>query len=96
MVDHINRNGLDNRAANLRFIGHQGNKANSRAHNKTSQYIGVSRVAWSKSRPYAVQAKVDGRVFYIGRFSEEVEAARCYDKYASERFGPLAVLNFPE
>ena len=96
MVDHINRNGLDNRLENLRFIGHQGNKANSFGKNKTSQFIGVSVYASGRKKPYRVQAKVDGRNKCLGYFQTEIEAAHAYDQHARLMHGALAILNFPD
>lgn len=75
VVDHINRNRLDNRRSNIRATTKQGNGQNSSSQRgKSSQYRGVH---WSKtSKCWIVQVKVDGRAKHIGRFTDEEEAAR--------------------
>ena len=97
IVDHINRNGLDNRRCNLRFISRQGNKANSTNDRQTSHFIGVS---FEKNRrglkKYRVLMKIDGKCKCIGKFATAEEAALAYDKKAHELNGNLALLNFPE
>ena len=97
IVDHINRNGLDNRQCNLRFISRQGNKANSSNARKTSHFTGVS---YEKNRrglkKYRVLMKIDGKCKCIGKFLTAEEAALAYDKKAKELNGDLALLNFPE
>lgn len=101
-VDHDNRNGLDNRKANLRIATRSQNLANQPKQRRqegraaTSQYKGV---CWDKARgKWAVyiasgspgQEKRRG----VGRFDDEIEAARAYDRAAFERWGAFAMLNF--
>ena len=97
IVDHINRNGLDNRRCNLRFISRQGNKANSTNARKTSLFIGV---AFDKNRrglkKYRALMKIDGKCKCLGKFATAEEAAFAYDKKAYEINGDLALLNFPD
>ena len=95
LVDHINRNGLDKRLANLRFVGRQGNKANSFSQKKTSAFIGVSARTGGRRKPYRVQVKIDGRNKCLGHYETEAEAAHAYDAHASRMYGHLAILNFP-
>lgn len=93
LVDHINRNGLDNRKANLRFCTKQGNSANSFSENpsKSSKYKGV---CWEKyTRKWAARIRKDGRSITIGRFLVEKDAAFAYNTLAKEAFGEFAYLN---
>lgn len=91
-VDHVNRNGLDNRRANLRLCSQSQNNANRPARSGTSsKYKGVT---WSRSiRRWTVQAGHGG---YVGCFPSEEDAARAYDVVAKNKWGEFALLNFPE
>ena len=39
--------------------------------------------------------KINGRSTYLGRFTDEVDAARAYDEAAITAWGEFAHLNFP-
>jgi hypothetical protein len=94
VVDHIDGNGLNNRRSNLRICTQQQNVHNSRPKGKSSQYKGVCR---DKSKnTWVVWVRHNGRNHYIGRFRDEIDAARAYDRKAYELFGEFAWLNFPE
>ena len=62
---------------------------------KTSQYRGVSLNKRYKN-PWIAQIQIDNRNIHLGRFSTEKEAAKAYDKKATELYGELASLNFSE
>ncbi len=74
-VDHINRDGLDNRRENLRVCTHQQNQLNKRVYGK-SKYRGVT---WDKKaknwKSQIVRNNVRKR---LGNFDSEKEAARAY------------------
>ena len=90
MRDHINRNGLDNRRANLRFVTPQENSWNSKP--KSSQpYKGVS----ARDGRWIARIGYNGAI-YLGRFDSAEEAARAYDAKACELRGEYAYLNFPK
>jgi hypothetical protein len=94
VVDHINRDGLDNRKANLRCATQIQNTWNSlRGMNSgKSKYKGVS---WSKehNKWRAAMCHYGGKI-HLGYFSDEIQAARVYDKAAKKYRGRFAVLNF--
>lgn len=73
-VDHINRDRLDNRRANLRLVDHLTNMQNTGSRDgSTSRYRGVS---WHKERrKWVVYVKVAGVQHYCGLFEDEDEAA---------------------
>ena len=92
--DHINHNRRDNREANLRAATASQNGANrKKSEGFTSNYLGTS---WhSRDKIWEAQIKKDNRVIYIGRFDNEIDAAKAYDEAAKELHGEFAVLNFP-
>lgn len=94
LPDHKNRNPLDNRRDNLRFVTRGQNVVNSpKAENPTatSLYKGVSldreRNKWVTSICH------DGKKENLGRFSIEGEAAIAYNNAAIKYFGDAAFLN---
>jgi hypothetical protein len=94
-VDHINRNGLDNRKANLRLVTPTQNNWNNgqRVERYSSKYRGVS---WHKRQgKWAAVISVGGRAKHVGYFDDEEEAARAFDEAAKGLRGEYAVLNFP-
>jgi len=87
-VDHINRNGLDNRRQNLRSATRSQNVANSKPRGK---YKGVG---WHKrSQKWYAHIGKGGRQFHLGVFDTPEAAAAAYDKAALEKFGEFARLN---
>jgi hypothetical protein len=95
VVDHKNCNSLDNRKNNLRLATRAENIRNRRKQkNTSSQFIGVS---FSKSQGrWASEIKCNGKKIWLGRFDNEIDAARAYDEAAKKYFGEFARLNFPE
>jgi hypothetical protein len=91
-IDHINRNPLDNRRANLRVCTRSQNEANKPPRKGgTSRYKGVS-----KSRSgWFVSIRRNGKSVYVGLFQNEAEAGAAYDRAALDVFGEFAYLNFP-
>lgn len=94
-VDHINRNGLDNRRSNLRPATSSQNAANRPPQRGgSSQYKGVG---WNKAAgKWKSKIRVDYRYIHIGYFDDELSAAKAYDARARAAFGEFAYLNFPE
>lgn len=94
VVDHINRDGLDNRRANLRPCTHSqnhGNAAKQRRKSATSRYKGV---CWHRSRGWwQATITVNGIGRYLGHYATEAAAAAAYNAAAREGFGDFALLN---
>lgn len=94
-VDHINRDGLDNRRANLRFATAQQNHFNRSvsARNKS----GYKGVHWSDHhKKWVAQIRSNGKSCVLGRFDTAEEAARVYDEAAKSLHGEYACLNMPD
>lgn len=97
MVDHKNRNRLDNQSANLRIANSSQNCANrvkSIVRQSFSQYKGVS-YRTNRSKPWVAQISVYGQPRTLGYYLSEIEAASAYDSAAIVQYGEFACLNFP-
>jgi hypothetical protein len=90
-VDHIDHNGLNNQKANLRQLTTSQNAQNKRKPRtgKTSPYKGVR----AHTGKFQAQIKHNGKWMYIGRYTDDADAARAYNKRALELFGEYACLN---
>lgn len=88
LVDHIDRNPLNNKKSNLRCATRQQNCFNVAP---TAKYKGVRR-EWLK---FSSRIHFNGKTKYIGSFKTEIEAAVAYDNEAKILFGEFAFLNFP-
>ena len=89
IVDHINRDGLDNRRANLRLCSRSQNNGNRhRNQNNTSGFKGVS---WcQKRRAWTACISRDSRTLHLGSFETPEEAHSAYCSAALEYFGDFA------
>lgn len=92
VIDHANRDTLDNRRENLRLATPSQNTANSAGQqNTTSRY---KRVCWSIwHQGWQVNITKDGRQFDLGIYDDEIEAAYIYDQFALALFGEFAYFN---
>lgn len=70
-VDHINRNGLDNRKSNLRIVDHSDNASNNK-------HTGIYRV---KSGRYRASCCRNYKTFYIGTYDTFDEAAQARESF---------------
>lgn len=92
-VDHINRNGLDNRKENLRLCTRSQNNINV-IKKRRRLYEGPRGVNWHKDRKmWRARIKKDGREYALGYFHSVIEASAAYDRAAKELHGDFAILN---
>lgn len=95
VVDHINRNKLDNRRSNLRICSIQKSNMNrakinfKRKQSITSKYKGV----WLDRNKWRTAITVNGKRIYLGRYNKEEDAAIAYNKAAIKYCGEFACLN---
>ena len=96
IVDHKNRETLDNTRGNLRFATKGQNNRNRPkcAKGASSKYKGVSRRKLDKK--WRAVITHEGRHIHLGSFEKEEDAARAYDAAAKIYFGEFAVLNFDD
>lgn len=104
LVDHINKDKLDNRRTNLRLARRGDNEANknkrrtqknSKTGQPASQYKGVH---FSKNRKKCWRATItyEHKQIALGSYEDEKDAARAYNKAALEYYQEFASLNHIE
>jgi hypothetical protein len=94
VIDHIDRNGLNNCKCNLRPATRTQNKWNSRRgfNTGTSKYKGVFMDR--RRGKYRAVLSIDGKRKHLGYFNDELDAAKAYDTAAKLHRGQFAALNF--
>lgn len=94
-VDHINRDKLDNRRANLRVCAPEENRRNVGL--TCANTVGFKGVRWVRTgRKWGASIYLDKKHVFLGVYATKEEAARAYDGAAREFWGEFAYLNFPE
>jgi hypothetical protein len=94
VVDHRNRNGLDNQKHNLRLCTNAKNIRNRTAYGK-SKYLGVTPyIRCGKYQYFKAMIYADGKSYYLGNYKSEETAAKAYDTAAAKFFEEFANLNF--
>lgn len=90
-VDHIDRDSLNNKRANIRVVARSLNNHNRRSWGR-SRFKGVH---WdARDNRWCATITLNGKNVKIGRFASEREAAMRYDERAREAYGEAAVTNF--
>jgi len=94
-VDHINHNGLDNRKANLRPATRAQNGRNRTKFKNRIYGSKFKGVTWNrKYKCWQAQIQVNGKSTALGRFTDEITAAKAYDRAAKKYHKDFASLNF--
>lgn len=90
LIDHINRNKLDNRMCNLRSTTVAVNNHNKgKLEGCASQYIGVTK----HGNNWRAKIQVNGKRHNLGTYKEEIDAAKAYNKAARREYQQNANLN---
>jgi hypothetical protein len=91
IVHHRDRDGLNNRRDNLLVCTRRQHQA-CRGPLGDRRFVGVY---WHKNG-WQAMIRHRGKTYYLGRFKDEIEAAKARDRKAYELAGEHAYLNFPE
>ncbi len=89
LIDHIDRNPLNNVWTNLRSATHAGNAMNSslRRDNKS----GIKGVIWSKcASKWAASIRANGKQYHLGTFENKVDAGEAYRKASLRLHGEFS------
>jgi hypothetical protein len=90
VIDHINRNRLDNRLENLRMCTSAQNSYNrTKSSSSNTKYRGIKKSGkfWTASVTH------NGETHTINKIESEVEAAETYNLLAENFFGEYAAKN---
>ncbi len=95
IVDHKDRDGLNNTKRNLRFATISQNNCNARRRKKcSSKYRGVCR--YNQLNKWQALISYNHEKIHLGYFDSEEDAARAYDEAAKIYHGEFATLNFED
>lgn len=96
-IDHKDGNGLNNQKSNLRFCNntenHQNQKKSKTYNGKPTTSIHKGVVWYKKEKRFRSRISIDGKRIHLGWFKNEIEAAKSYDKAATEHFKEFANIN---
>jgi len=94
VVDHADRNKLNNTKSNLRVATHGQNSFNigKVKGNGQSEYIGIQK----RGNSWRAYASINNKDVYIGASKDEVECARMRDAFVYAIRGEYAYLNFQD
>ena len=90
IVDHINRDPLDCRKCNMRFV----NRSQSQWNRGPEKDTGFKGVNFRPARgTWVTRIMKDGKRIYVGSYKDEKSAAIAYNKAAILHYGEYAGLN---
>jgi hypothetical protein len=79
VIDHLNRNSLDNRKVNLRICTHRENLQNTKKTNKYG-YLGIDK----RHNRYAAIIGLNNKKIYVGSYETKLEAYNAYINKSNE------------
>lgn len=85
VVDHIDRNTLNNRLSNLRVVDKSTNNKNRGVLNPNNKTSGFRGVTWHKRRnKWMAKVEINGKRHFVGYFKELDDAVKAVQKYRKE------------
>lgn len=89
LIDHVNRNPLDNRRENLRFCTASQNTQNRRMQRNNKS--GFKGVIWNRrSQKFQANIMLSGKDYYLGLFKTAQAAGLAYARAAKKLHGEFA------
>lgn len=88
LVDHIDRNGLNNQRGNLRTATNQQNQWNAAKHKDSPQ--GIKGVRLTRYKTWMVTIKHQGKRTYLGTYKTKVEAENVATAFRQKHHGVFA------
>ena len=88
VIDHINRDKLDNRKENFRYATKSENRINSKT--RTDNVSGIQGVRFEEGK-WRVRISVNGRYVHLGMFDDFEEAVKTRLKAEKKYYGEFAI-----
>jgi hypothetical protein len=95
-VDHRDRDGLNNRRANLRVCTVMQNRQNNPLYSVNPTGLRGVVPAPGRDGVWRASISVDGKYTFLGHYDSPEKAALAYDYACRKLRGEFAVLNFPD
>ena len=94
LVDHKNRNSLDNQKANLRKVTPSESMRNRKLPNQYN-YVGVGKTKDRRgiAKYWTARITYKSKRIYLGTFPTAEDAARAYDKAVDKYFNGVGIKN---
>jgi hypothetical protein len=94
LVDHRDRNKLNNQRCNFRIATRSQNAQNAAGKTKLDKTSVFKGVYWYKARErWRALLRLAGKRLHLGYFADEADAAKAYNRAAVRYFGEFANLN---
>lgn len=87
VVDHADRNSLNNQLSNLRLATQSQNVANTKSRNKAGWPKGIRP---TKNGKWEAKTSYKGKAVYLGRHATQEAAIEAFSKYVVETYGEFA------
>ena len=94
LIDHKDRNGLNNAWGNLREATHSQNSMNQAQPRTATRLRGV--IFNPRQKVFVARGTLNYIQHHIGTFDTEIEAHEAYKKWAAKAFGEFACFDGPE
>lgn len=91
VVDHIDRNPLNNKIENLRLATHSQNQMNRRRTRPDNKLGATGVIRTRRGKPYQAHITINSRSINLGRFGSLEEAVAVRDAAARAHHGEFAV-----